>query len=94
METDGDGWLRVQERYGYFAPFVAPFRCVLHHLVRFVRFVSGDWIRFCSKTDGPHTVEVEGSSPLPPTHRKPSRNQNLDYLPMVGSTAQSFPKTR
>jgi hypothetical protein len=34
-----------------------------------------------------HTVEVAGSSPVPPTSRKYSRNQCLDYLPTVGSAA-------
>ena len=28
-----------------FAPFVAPFPCVLHHLVRFVRIVSGELVK-------------------------------------------------
>ena len=35
----------------------------------------------------PHTVEVTGSSPVTPTGPNFSRNQELRYLPMVGSAA-------
>ncbi len=34
-----------------------------------------------------HNLEVTGSNPVPATLRKPSRNQELDYLPTVGSAA-------
>jgi hypothetical protein len=34
-----------------------------------------------------HTVEVTGSSPVTPTKFKSCRNQELRYLPMVGSAA-------
>jgi hypothetical protein len=42
----------------------------------------------------PHTVEVAGSSPVPPTHHKSRRILDLGYLPAFGSAARSFPTSR
>jgi hypothetical protein len=43
---------------------------------------------------GGMAVTEAGSSPVPPTPLKPCRILELGYLPVLGSAALSFPKTR
>ena len=59
---------------GGFAPFVAPLRCVLYYLVRFVRFVSGGLTIGCVQFGNLDKLGVTGSSPVSPTDVSPAES--------------------